>query len=73
MKFHRKRGLALRASRRNEKQIDTIYWFSIIGFLFSVVYTIVVMTKGAQVIDKIDYIYNRNQREAERKWRMTLK
>jgi len=73
MKFHRKRGQALRASRRNEKQIDTIYWFSIIGFLFSVVYTIVVMTKGAQVIDKIDYIYNRNQREAERKWRMTLK
>ncbi|MFD2214602.1 hypothetical protein [Metabacillus endolithicus] len=63
----------MRASRRNEKQIDTIYWFSIIGFLFSVVYTIVVMTKGAQVIDKIDYIYNRNQREAERKWRMTLK
>lgn len=52
--------------KQRQMKINTLFWIAILGLILTTAYTSVLVTQGLQAKRRIDFIYYRNKREAEK-------
>ncbi|MGM7724312.1 hypothetical protein [Metabacillus sp. Hm71] len=52
--------------RQRDIKITTLFWIAIFGLFLTTVYSAVIVNQGIRTMRKIDFIYYRNKKDAER-------
>ncbi|WP_299095838.1 hypothetical protein [uncultured Metabacillus sp.] len=52
--------------RQRDIKITTLFWIAIFGLFLTTVYSAIIVNQGIRTMRKIDFIYYRNKKDAER-------
>ncbi|KKI91244.1 hypothetical protein WQ54_15855 [Bacillus sp. SA1-12] len=52
--------------RQRDIKITTLFWIALFGLFLTTVYSGIIVNQGLRTMRKIDFIYYRNKKEAER-------